>query len=261
VKTPPIALLNSIGFTNIAQKILYAATLLKAATVSSPAVAISPAIPTVVAKPEVIAQTAKPARPASSPVEAVRNTTGYGFGELYLNSPAYPIGTAIPAIPAKPASAAVVGVPAVVGTSAIAAVNAPAITKVAGWENSVSIAVNTSNIHVGVYLPYASSPSLIGAQVDSILEFTQTALQPLLWLDAPASSIPETITTEPATLEAYIWKYFIEANAIKSGSYQVEDSTYSVNGVITATKKLGITVPTSGYIAGTKRLQLSKVSF
>jgi hypothetical protein len=257
MKTPPIALLNSIGFTTSAQKLVYAASLLKAATISSPAVTISPAIPAIVAKPEVIAQTAKPAREATLAVEGGQNR-GYGFGELYLNSPAYPGGTPIPAISAKPASAAVVGVPAVVGVLATPAVVAPAVTALKGWEDAISIDLQGNKLVVVAEIPVISSNYLIGASA-TVNEITPTALAVDAWVDTKASTTPETITSEPATLEQYFYKYanFYLSERPFVGS--IVKSSKVVNGVVVATKKITLGLSCNNYNMNLDSLQLDKI--
>jgi hypothetical protein len=259
MKTPPIALLNSIGFKSPADKLVYAASLLKAATISSPAVTVFPAVPAVVAKPEVIAQTAKPARLASDPVQGGANT-GYGFGELYLNSPAYPSGTPIPAIPAKPASAAVVGVPGVVGVLAVPAVVAPAIVALKGWEDAIAISVETSgNVRIVAELPVSSSAYLIGSPA-AVNEITPTALTVEKWLDENASRVMETITEEPATLEQYFYKYAKSYLLERPFVGSIVKSTKLVNGVILPTKKITLSFAANEYNGNLDSLQLNKIT-
>jgi hypothetical protein len=260
MKTPSLALLNSIGFTNPAQKVLYAAAVLKAALVSSPAVTISAAVPVVAAKAEVIAQTAKSARSASLAVSGVANTTGYGFGELYLNSPAYPIGTPIPAIPAKPASVAVVGVPAVVGVAAVPAVVSSSVTAIKGWEEAVTISRDRSGgIGIFVYLPYTSSAGLIGA-TPIILEMTPPTLQPLSWLDTKASETLETLTTEPPTLEQYFYKYAKLLLGMDPTNTSIFKNMRLINGVTTPVKEVKLILPSTNYDFNSDSLQLDKLA-
>jgi hypothetical protein len=259
MKTPSLALLNSLGFTNPAQKLAYAATLLKAATISSPAATISPLIPAVAGKPEVIAQTAKPVRPASLAVPGSANQ-GVGFGELYLNSPAYAAGVTIPAIPEKPASAAVIGVPAVQAVPAIPAVIAPAVVALKGWEDAILIDVDRSGtvLLVNVELPIASSNYLIGA-APMVNEITPTALTVDSWIDTKASNIPETLTSEPTTLEQYFYKYAKSYIAERPVVGKIVKSTKVVNGVTLPTKKVTLTLAINGYDANLDSLQLDKI--
>jgi hypothetical protein len=261
MKTPSLALLNSIGFTTPAQKLLYAASLLKAATLSSPAVQISPAVPAVVAKLEVIAQTAKPARPASAAVEGGVNP-GHGFGELYLNSPPYPAGTPIPAIPAKPASAAVVGIPGVAAVAAIPAIVAPAVVALKGWEDAIVISSGRvpNTIDVVVSLPVNSSGYLIGAEA-TVNEITPTTLSVDSWLDNKASMTAETITNEPPTLEQYFYKYakyyLVEHSTVGS----ITKSTKLMkDGVIIPVKKITLSLAVTNYDYFIDSLQLDKVN-
>jgi hypothetical protein len=263
MKTPTLGLLNSIGLQNEAQKAALAAQMLHAATVSSPAVTIAPAVAAVAAKPAIIAQTAKPARAATVAVTAVANTTGYGFGELYLNSPAYPAGTAIPAIPAKPASAAVVGVPAVVAVPAVAAVIAPAITALKGWEDAITITKAVDSFKIVAFLPYSSSPALIGAPssgIDTINEITQPALQPTAWLDAKASNTLGTAISEPATLERYLYKQALALVAQSGSTSTIENVTKPIIGGVIACKKLTLNLTATDYTLGVDSLQLGKLA-
>ena len=204
-----IILQASLNLSNPAQKTWYAANILKAACTSSPAVAVRTAVAAIAAKPAIIAQTAKPARAASVAVLAANNTTGYGFGELYLNSPAYPIGTAIPAIPAKPASAAVVGVPAIVGVPAVAALNSPAVVAIAGTANLITITKDPDNLFIAISVdfPVSTSPRIVGSTIKKVDQFTPATLQATAWLGTkpttPGSqALGGDIATE--TLEQYL---------------------------------------------------------
>jgi hypothetical protein len=262
MKNSSIALLNSLGLANASQKAAYAAHVLKAATVSSPAVTIVPATPLVPAKPEVIAQTAKPARPATALVTAAANTVGYGFGELYLNSPAYPIGTAIPAIPLKPASLAVVGVPASPAIPAVAAVIAPAIAAIPGWSDAIEITKAVGSFKIVAYLPYKSAPALIGAPtglVDGIAEISPATLQATLWRDAVATATPGTAMSEPATLEQYLYKQALDLVAAPSSTSTIETVVKMINGIATNCKKLTLNLSATNYTLGVETLQLGKL--
>jgi hypothetical protein len=262
MKNLATALLSSIGCQNASQKALLAAHILKAGTVSSPAVEIILAVTAVAAKPAVIAQTAKPARAATALVTAAANTTGFGFGELYLNSPAYPIGTAIPAITAKPASAAVVGVPAVAAVLAVPAVVAPAIAAIPGWSDAIDIVKSGNGVKITAYLPYKSSPALVGAgtsAVNAINEITPAALQPALWLDAKATNTPEVISSEPATLEQYLYKQALAIVAAPASTSTIENVSKVINNVVVACKKLTLNLAATGYTLNVDGLQLGKL--
>jgi hypothetical protein len=263
MKLTPLSVLNPIGLRGASDKALYAANLLKIATISSPQVIITPAVAAIPAKAAVIAQTAKPARAATAAVTAANNTTGYGFGELYLNSPAYPANTPIPAIPAKPASAAVVGVPAVVGAAAIPAVVSPKIDALKGWEDAITINKTASNIEVIAYLPYASSPLLIGAStsgIGSINEMTMPALTPGAWLDEKSSTTPGTATAEPTTVERYLYKQALELVAVAGSTSTIENANKLVNGVVVACKKLTLQLAATDYTLRVEALQLGKLA-
>jgi hypothetical protein len=262
MKLTPLSVLNQIGLRGAEDKALYAANLLKIATVSSPQVIITPAVAAIPAKAAVIAQTAKPARAATAAVTAANNTTGYGFGELYLNSPAYLANTPIPAIPAKPASAAVVGVPAVVAVPAVAAVVSPKIDALKGWEDAITINKTASNIEIIAYLPYASSPLLIGAgtsSIGAINEMTMPALTPGAWLDTKSSTTPGTATSEPATVEQYLYKQAVDLVAKPGSTSTIENANKLVNGVVVPCKKLTLQLAATDYNVGVEDLQLGKL--
>jgi hypothetical protein len=258
-----LPLLNSIGFTNEEQKALYAASVLDAATVSNASFVISAAIPAIPAKPAQIAQTAKPARAATAAVLAAANTIGYAFGELYLNSPAYPIGTAIPAIPAKPASVAVIGYAATPLTPAVAAIMAPAVTARKGWDMAIEITKTTSNIRIEAYLPYASNGLLVGASVSgvsAILEITPSDLAVTQWIDSKASLTPETLSAEVPTLEQYLYKQALAIIAKPSSTSTIDDVIYVAAGVPVACKHLILDLPATDYLPEVASLQLGKLA-
>jgi hypothetical protein len=257
MKTTPIPVLNSIGFTNAAQKVAYSALLLQFATVPSPAVTIAAAIPAIAAAAEIIAKPAYPARAASAAVTAAANTAGVAAGALYLNSPAYPAGTAIPAIPAKPATAAIIGKPAVVAVPAVPAIISPAVTPLPGWADAVKTEKTANALTITAYFPVATSPRLFGAPtntIDSIKEITPPALIADRWLDATASRVPETITSEPATLEQYFFKY-----ATQLSGAVVSDVVRQVGPNLVPCKKVVVTVPAANYDIATEALQLGKL--
>jgi hypothetical protein len=262
MKTPPITLLNSIGLQNAAQKAALAAHMLKAGTVSSPAVEITSAVVAKAKVPAVIAQTAKPARLATALVTAADNTVGYAFGELYLNSPAYPAGTAIPAIPAKPASAVVVGVAEISAIVAVPAVSAPAIAAIPGWSDAIEFVKSATGMKITAYLPYKSAPALIGAgtsSIGAINEITPPALQPMLWLDEKASRTPEAVVSEPLTLEQYFYKQALEIVAAPDSTSTIENVSKLVAGNVVACKKITLNLTAVNYTLGVDALQLGKL--
>jgi hypothetical protein len=261
MKTPLLPVLNPIGFTKPAQKALYAASVLRAGLSNSPQVILVPKVAAVVGRPQVIAQTAKPARAASDPVPAAANTTGYTFGQIYLNSPAYPAGTAIPAIPAKPPSAEVVGISAIVAAPEIPAVIAPAVIALKGWENAIQITKTAELITIESYLPFANSPGILGGNtstVDGILEITPP-IQPAKWLDAPASAVPTVDTVEVDTLEKYLYKQALALRAIDNVSNTIVDEIKSVNGISVSVKHITLKLPAAAYDPTGASLQLAKL--
>jgi hypothetical protein len=245
-----LTVLKSIKFTNHAQRCLYAAMLLQAATIDSPAVQIQTARATIPGKAAVIGQTAKPARPASVAIPANANTSGYGFGELFLNSPAYPIGTAIPAFPAKPASAAVIGVSAVAPLPAIQSISSPAVTKIPGYESAIAISKFNDSITIEAFLPIAQSPLLLGSSKESFKEITSPNLVCPAWIGLVASTVDDTFSTTaytPQTLEEYLHFWAKETvNASTSGSVSYETKVF--NGVAEKCKKISLIMSAeSGY--------------
>jgi hypothetical protein len=262
MKLPVLAELNAIGLRAPADRALLAAHWLKIATVSSPAVVIVPEVPAIAARAEVIAQTAKPLRPQTPIVPAAQNTTGFTFGQLYLNSPAYPAGTQIPAIPQKPASAEVIGVAAVVGVPKVPAVISPKIDALKGWEDAIQINKTASNIEIIAYLPYASSPLLVGSgtsSISAINEMTMPALNPGKWLGSKSSATAATETSVPPTVEQYFYK---QAQALV-GDYvyisTIENSIKLVNGVVVPCKKITLNIPADGYNSAADELQLDRI--
>jgi hypothetical protein len=262
MKLTLLQVLNGIGLRGASDKALYAANLLKIATISSPQVTVTPEIPAILAKPEVIAQTAKEIRLATPIVPAAQNTTGFTFGQLYLNSPAYPAGTQIPAIPQKPASAEVIGVAAVIGVPKVPAVISPKIDALKGWEDAIQINKSATNIEVIAYLPYASSPLLIGAPtngIGSINEMTQPALTVNAWLDTKSSNTPGTATAEPITTEQYFYKHALEIVAKPGSTSTIQNSSRVVNGVVVPCKKVTLQLTAIDYIPALESLQLPKL--
>jgi hypothetical protein len=268
MKLPLLVDLNAIGLRAPADRALLAAHWLKIATVSSPAVTIVPEVPAIAARAEVIAQTAKPLRPQSAIVLAANNTTGYTFGQLYLNSPAYPAGTQIPAIPQKPASAEVIGVPAVVGVPKVPAVTSPKIDAVKGWEDAIQINKTASNIEIIAYLPYASSPLLVGAgtsAIGAINEMTMATLTPGKWLGTKSSNTPGTEVSVPPTVEQYFYKQAQALVALPGSTSTIENATKLVNAspgnaLVVPCKKITLNLAATDYELGVEDLQLGKLA-
>jgi hypothetical protein len=262
MKLPSLVNLNAIGLRASADRALLTAHWLKTATVSSPAVTITPEVPAIAAHAEVIAQTAKLFRPGTPIVPAAQNTTGYTFGQRYLNSPAYPAGTTIPAIPPKPASAEVIGVPAVIGVAKVPSVISPKIDALKGWEDAITINKTATNIEIIAYLPYASSPLLIGASTSSytaINEMTSPALIPGKWLGIKSSEYVGTETAIPPTVEQYFYKQAQALVAVPNSTSTIVNTTKLINGEVVACKKVTLQLATTGYDPGVEDLQLGKL--
>jgi hypothetical protein len=262
MKLPLLAELNAIGLRAPADRALLAAHWLKIATVSSPAVTIIPAVPAIPARAEVIAQTAKPARATSAAVAANASNPAHPFGTLFLNSPAYPAGAALPAFPAKPASAEVIGVAAVVAVPLIPAVVSPKIDALKGWEDAIQINKTAFNIEIIAYLPYASSPLLVGSgtsSVGAINEMTMPALNPGKWLGTKSSTTLGNETVVPPTVEQYFYKQAQALVAQAGSTSTIENSTKLINGVVVPCKKVTLQLAVADYDAGVEDLQLGKL--
>jgi len=243
MKTNP-TLHEFIGFQNPSEKCWYAAHVLMAALTASPAIPLVAAVPAVAAKPAVIAQTAKPARAASLAVTGANNTTGYAFGELYLNSPAYPIGTPIPAIPGKPASNAVVGVPAVVAVPATTAVIAPAVVPLKGYENSIDIKISSSALTITADLPYYANVGIVASQKLVIGEITPAALMASAYLDERASTSGQQASCVDNLSDLTLEQAFYRM--AKLCNYVETDIVKAVNGVNMNFKRLVVILYPSG---------------
>lgn len=255
-----VTLHNKIGFQQPSEKVWYTAHVLKAALLNSPAVPLVAAVPARTAKAAVIAQTAKPARAATAAVTAANNTTGYGFGELYLNSPAYPIGTAIPAIIAKPASAAVAAVDAITAMSASPAISSPAVVALNGWSDAISISKSSADdlLTVTAQLPVIQGVGVIGSSKLVIGEITPTALRAENFLDNFVYALGQSTdcldNVADTTLEQVFWR-----NALLC-DHVITDTTRTIDGVLISCKTIVVTLyPSSSYNFSSGMLQLDDV--
>lgn len=281
MKTPSLALINSIGFTNYAQKALFAASILKAATISSPAVQISAPITAVAGKravagyagfPGSTAQTAVqntagklegqvfPGRPAIAAIAASGGYAAVAAVSAIAPSPAFLAGTAIPAYPAITPRAAVVESVPVIAKSAVIA---PAITAINGYSDAVKIEeIGNGVLELTVYLPIASAPALIGSTVEKILEITPANSTPLIWIGTKASNTPTAVTTVPETLEEY---FLVNATNAIDSSFQagtITTENYSLGGVIKSCTKVILKLQRDGsFNAANKDIQLDTVGY
>jgi hypothetical protein len=247
---------TSIGARNPGQKVWYAAHVLRSALRNSPAVLIRAAVTAAPAKPAVIAQTAKPLRVATPAIPGSENTMGYGFGELYLNSPAYPIGTAIPAIPAKAASLAVIGKEATLAVTPVSAITSPAVVAIKGWEDAVTILKTATELTVIAELPVLTGVGLVGSPKIVIGEITPSTLQANAWVSEIAYSLgeanPDTILAP--TLEQYLYNHALECDHL------VTDVTRIIDGVSIPCKRVVVTLyHSSGYYFDTVDIQLPRI--
>jgi hypothetical protein len=255
-----VALHNKIGFQQPSEKVWYTAHVLKAALSNSAAVPLFAAVPNRAAKPAVVAQTAKPARAATAAVTAANNTTGYGFGELYLNSPAYPIGTAIPAIGAKSASAAVAAADAIAAQAASPAISSPAVVALTGWSDAISIVESSANdeLTVTAQLPVTQGVGIVGSNKLVIGEITPTALQATNFVGGIVYALGQDTDVqdnpEDTTLEQVFWR-----NALLC-DHVITDTTRTINGVVISCKTIVVTLyPSGDYQFGSNQLQLDDI--
>jgi hypothetical protein len=252
-----ISLQTSLRCSDPAKKVRYAAHVLQAACTSSPEILIRQAVAAIPAKPAILAQTAKPQRPQSAAVAGINNTTGYKFGELYLNSPAYPAGTNIPLITAKPASAEVIGKEATVYVPAVTAVSSPKVDAIPGYEDAISVVVSAQSIIVTAELPYSKGVRIVGSNKLSIGEITPSALQAKEWVDFPseadlAATLPDVPTD---TMEQYLWRNALLCN------HTITDIVRNVNGKNISCKRLVVTLyPTGQFDLNSDSLQLNEIS-
>jgi hypothetical protein len=234
---------KTIGCQNAAQDVLLAALFLKSALSDSPAVIVRAAVAAVAPKAEVIAQNAKPAITTTIPsVPAAENTTGKTFGELYLNSPAYPAGTLIPAITPKPASNAVVGVAAVIGVPAVTEIKSPVVTAIKGWEDAITIENGANNtIIVTAELPVSQGVGLSGSSKIAVREVTPSALQPNVWLSniVYALGVATPASEQVPTMEEFLYNRALLCESV------ITDTVRTVLATPTACKKLVVTLHTS----------------
>ncbi len=254
MKLTSLAVLNKIGFTNVEQKALYAASLLYAGLRQSPAVMIRKAV---AAKAAVVGVPAFAGRAASAAIAANAANPAIAANALFPGSPAFAAGAAVPAFPAKPATAEIVAQAAVV---AVAALSSPAITPLPGWGEAVSIAKTETAIGVVAYLPVSTGPMLLGAptnNISSVLEITPAALQASAWVGELASATPTTDTTDSAlTIEQYLYE---QALALGAGAI-VENTMFTLTtGVKVPCKKITLNLSATGYIPTSDDLQLAKI--
>lgn len=258
----------SIQFTNPSQRVWYAAHVLRSACTNSPAVLVRagvPAVPAVPFRAARAAQTAKSARPATPAVTAAANTIGYAFGELYLNSPAYPIGTSIPAISPKPPSAQVLTAPevlAVAATPAIPALTVPAVIAIEGYDDAITIVRNSNGLSVVAELPVAANVGIIGSALLSIGEITPATLQATAWLDDLATPLgscgnpPQDSVGDLATdtLEQFFYKNALFCNPV------ITDIVRDVAGKKIRCKRVEVTLSKeSSFDLLSDSIQLDKV--
>jgi hypothetical protein len=244
MKTPSIALLNSLGFTNKFQKVLFAAYLLEIANTPSPLVNVR------AAKPAIPYKAAVPAfggRAASSAIPASPSNPAVAAGALFPGSPALLAGASIPAFPIIPP---VIGSPEVIAVPLVTALTVPAITPLKGWEDAVKLDFSSpQNCVVTAYLPYANAGKLVGISTTSysILGITQPSIDVVEWLGMKASSVPETIISEPAILEQYLFEYASMLIVENPTGGTIENVIKTVNNAPLACKKITINAPLVGY--------------
>jgi hypothetical protein len=163
-----------------------------------------------------------------------------------------------PAVRAIPASGSNPAVPAV------AEVASPAIVAFKGFERAIEIIESNINIKIVAYLPFESSPALIGASVagiGGIKEITPPNIQPLSWLGLKASQTPETVTTEPLKLEQYFYKYALEVAALPNSLSMISNDVRDFGGQMLPCKKIEIElVRLPGFQVGLEDIQIGVIA-
>lgn len=255
MKTPLLALLNSIGFANAAQKCMYAAHLLRAALTNSPAITVRKKV---AAKAAVAYRPAYPARAASAAIPASPSNPAIAANTLFFGQAAIAAGAAVPAFPAKAAT------PEVLAQAAVAAVTelkSPEIKALLGWADAVTIVESAASISIEVYLPVSHGVELLGGSSETI-EALGEITPPVAssdWLDTKASSTPDTSLAEPLTLEQYFAKHaiaFLADGGTGTDTFVNKMvGTYSV-----ACRKFNLMLPTNGsFDPSLASIQLDKI--
>lgn len=223
MKSPSLALFNSIGCQNDNQRMLYLASLLLAGLTPSPSVEIRSAVPAITAKPLILASA---------------NTNGIAANVRYPGSPAYPANTEVPAVNAVPA---------------ITAIKSPVVVPLPGWSDAVSISAIATEVTMMAYLPFSQVGRLFGAptgNVNSVREITPSALIPTVFMDEVASVIPDNIAALPATVERALYQF-----ALSNPDCIISDEIYNN----TLCHKITMIADATNYDPLDKQLQLPKL--
>jgi hypothetical protein len=205
---------------NITRAILAASSIVKS----------SPGVLAVVARPAVVAAPAYAARPASALVPASANTAGVVAGALFLDSPAYPPGTAIPAIPFKPATLAR---EAAMASPAVAA--AAAIPGVKPWNDAFKISAFVGGTDLIVELPY--SPKIYAQTLDLGLSIVEVPGTSMVVPTVKSFANPSPLAT-PKNLESYIYGEMLQAGAFISPRYDPLTGRDFINCILSASDEL-----------------------
>lgn len=183
----------------------------------------SPAVAAVAAKAAIPAYLA---RAASAAVLASGNTAGVLAGALFLNSPAYPAGTAIPAIPAKPATAAVA---AVIAKPAVLAVLA--VPGIKAFANCFTMLEIGADVKLICKIPF--SARAFAETLDSSMAVRIATGSALLMPVTKAPTNPSEPSVTPSSLEKYIYNLCVTSGAKMSTVY--ENDNYFLKCEVTAT--------------------------
>ncbi len=187
------------------------------------------------------------------------NSLGFQNASQKAAYAAYILAAATVSNPQVQLSPAVPPRPPVLG---IAAVIAPAVVAVKGWDSAIQISYAVSTFRIEAYLPYASNIAMLGSASDAISGIKEVTPGGLIidkWLAAKASTFAETISSEPLTLEQYLYKYALQLISDPLSTSSVNNIIYSVAGVPTACKHLILNLAATNYDINNPVLQLSKI--
>lgn len=275
-----LALFNSLGFTNNAQKAWYLANILEACLTSSPVIAVSPQVVAVIGKRSVPSYAGFTLVPAKT---AAQNTMGYAAGSIFPGRPGvtavpasngYAAVGAIPALAPNPVFAAGVTVPAypaiparpfqpeVLPVTAVAALNLPAITALPGYENMVLCTSTATNCRIEAYLPYNESLKSIGKSVKNVSNIsllTAEAVTVDKWYDTKASSTPTTLASIQPTVEKCLYEAALALIAENTANGTIETVLVSIAGKQITCHKVILNLTTSGYDITSESIQLDTV--
>lgn len=275
-----LALVNSIGFINNAQKAWYFANILESVLTSSPKIAVFPAVNAVVGKRAIPGYAGFSLVPAKT---IAQNTTGYAAGAIFpgrpqvvavpasggyaavtaipalMPNPVFTAGVAVPSYPAVPARAAQLEVAPV---TAVLAVDLPAIIAITGFENMVLCTATATNCRVEAYLPYSESPKAIGKSIKGVSNIGLLTAETVTvdkWYDTKASATPTTVVTIQPTVERCFYEAALALIAEVPSKGTISTVLIPVNGKSLVFHKIILNLPVTGYLPTSESIQLPKL--